>query len=110
MTRMTQQEIESAAIAARTAVEADRRHDVVARNAALMDLFGAAGYWPVPRNPTTAEFRGERVPAKMLRMPNGARALKWDRRMEAAQAWASYGDAISHVAVVTQSGRLIGKL
>lgn len=88
MTKMTAQEIESAKIAARAAVEFDRRHDCAARDRAMRDLFVAAGYWRQERDLSTAAFRGERVPPKMIRMPAG-RSVEWSsKRFAAAEAWA----------------------
>jgi hypothetical protein len=86
--RMTSTERRSAIVAARAAVEADRIHDTVARNAAMRDLWGVAGYWLTPRTPSTAEFRGESIPLKMIRMPGG-RSIRWNTgRFRAAEAWA----------------------
>ena len=88
MSKMTKAEIQSAIIAAQSAVKAGREGDTVSRDKFMTDLFVAAGYWPVSRNPSTAEFRGERVPVKMLRMPSG-RAVRWERRWSAAEIWAA---------------------
>lgn len=85
---MTQAEIQSAKTAGAAAVEADRRGDVTARAQALNDLFAAAGYWMQPRTLTTAEYRGDALLPKMLRMPHGARAVPWSSRFKAAEAWA----------------------
>lgn len=73
---------------AQLAVREDARGDVVARDKAILDLFVVVGYWKVSRNPSVAEFRGEAVPPKMLRMPAG-RAVPWPRRWTAIEAWAS---------------------
>ena len=88
MTKMTDKQIARAKIAGAAAVEADRRGDVVARDRALSDLWNAVGYWMQPKQLTTAEFRGDALPPKMVRMPNGARAVLWSRRFRAAEAWA----------------------
>lgn len=89
MSKMTEKEITYAKIAGQAAVEADRRGDTVAREAAMKDLFVAAGYWLQSRQPTVAEFRGDAVPPKMVRMPAG-RSVPWSsKRYAAAEAWAN---------------------
>lgn len=89
MSKMTEKEVTSAKIAGSNAVEADRRGDTVARDAAIRDLFGAAGYWLQSRQPSVAEFRGEAIPQKMIRFPGG-RSKEWTRfKYLAAEAWAN---------------------
>ena len=89
MRKMTEKEITSARIAGKAAVEADRRGDTVAREAAMRDLFVSAGYWLQSRQPTVSEYRGDAVPPKMVRMPVG-RSVPWaTKRSQAAEAWAN---------------------
>lgn len=89
MSKMTEKEITSAKIAGQSAVDADRRGDTVARDAALRDLFNAAGYWLQSRQPSVAEFRGDAIPPKMIRFPVG-RSKEWARaKYLAAEAWAN---------------------
>lgn len=86
MTRLTQAEIQSAKIAAKAVVEAK---DALSRKMALNQLFVAAGYWRAERNLSTAAFRGETIPPRMVRMPAG-RSVLWDtKRLDAAKAWAA---------------------
>lgn len=86
---MTTKEITSAKIAGKAALDADRKGDVIARERAMQDLFAAAGYWLNSRRPTVAEFRGDAVPPKMVRMPVG-RSVPWSsKRYHAAEAWAN---------------------
>lgn len=88
MSRITAEERMRAIGSARTAVEADRRGDVATRDRALADLWAAVGYWLQPRQLTTAEYRGERVSPKMIRMPQGP-SIRWQSgRWRSAEAWA----------------------
>ena len=87
---MNNHNIKSAITAARAAVEFDLQHDVSTRNKALICLWDAAEYWLTPRRYTTAEYRGDRVPPKMIRMPGKQRNLRWaGNQMRAARAWAA---------------------
>ena len=62
---------------------------MVARDQAMRDLWVAAGYWLQERELSTAAFRGERVPPKMIRMPAG-RSLPWRTGLwRSAKAWAA---------------------
>ena len=86
---ITTSQRERAISAAQRAVEADRINDTVGRNAALVDLWVAVGYWLQRRTPTTAEFRGERTPPKMIRMPKGPSKPWSTHGWTAAITWAA---------------------
>ena len=86
MKAYTIEQAHAALCAAKSAVRADAKGDTTARDRAISDLWNAVGYWMQPRG--TAEFRGDAVPPKMIRLPNGGRAVSWDRRWKAVAAWA----------------------
>jgi len=86
---MTTNERKSAYTAAFTAITLDKAGDAAGRDRAMADLWAAAGYWRTPRTSTTAEYRGESLPPKMIRFPSG-RSQPWrTHRTLAAQAWAA---------------------
>jgi hypothetical protein len=87
--KLTQADRDRATQIARRAQAADNRGDTVARNKAAEELWVAVGYWLQPRTLTTAEYRGERLPPRMIRMPAG-RSLPWvTRKWDAVAAWAA---------------------
>jgi len=74
---MNNKQREHAMHAACAAVEFDRRHDCAARDRAMVELSGIAGYW-----------RQGRRTIRMIRMPAG-RSVEWSsKRFAAAEAWA----------------------
>ena len=86
---MTTNERQSAHTAARAAITLDKSGDAAGRDRAMADLWAAVGYWRTHRISTTAEYRGESIPPKMIRFPNG-RAQPWrTHRNRAARAWAA---------------------
>jgi hypothetical protein len=89
MARLTDKDKSSATSFAKVAFYADKLNDVTLRDQAIRDLANVVGYYLNSSRPTTAEFRGEAVPPLMLRMPNGRRAVAWDKRQKAVEAWAS---------------------
>jgi hypothetical protein len=87
--KMTEEEKTRAKHSAQAAVAADLQNDCAARDRALGELWGIAGYWLSPRILTTAEYRGEYLPPKMIRMPVG-RSVQWGtRKYQAMRAWAT---------------------
>lgn len=85
---MTTPERTAAHIAAQRYLQAARDTDTAAMSQAEADLFSATGYWLQRRTWTVAEYRGESIPPKMIRMPHG-RSIAWGRRAVAIAAWAA---------------------
>jgi hypothetical protein len=82
---ITEDQARRAGIAAREALAADACGNPA--KDAEDRLFGAVGYWAEARG-DVGVFRGERLPPKMLRMPEG-RSVVWPRHKWAAiDAWA----------------------
>lgn len=82
----------TAALYGRAAIDAARRGDNAALDIELGRLWGVMGYWLTPRRMTTAEFRGESLPPRMIRFPSG-RSRRWlGNQMAAAKAWAEMED------------------
>lgn len=88
MPKITETQRNAAKIAAINAQEALVIGDNDGYNKAIKDLFVAVGYWVRRRTLSPQEFRGEIVPPKKLRMPQG-RSVYWADIDKAIKAWAS---------------------
>ena len=75
----------SAILAAGLAMIHDKRNDAAGRDQQIRNLWAAIGYHAQPRG--SAEYRGDSLPPRMLRLPHGGR-VPWGRRWRAVRAWA----------------------
>lgn len=85
--KITIEQRQTAILAAREAVEADRRHDVDRRDEAARKVWGAVGYWLESRCPYM--MAGQQSPPMMIRRPH-AQAIPFPRHAwRAVREWAA---------------------